>query len=472
MHRKPSPIRHDYNFSANARGGAASRPHHVLWFVAGLGLPLLALVLGLAFRDAAPPAAPLAAEDAPATAAATAPASTEPKLDARPLTNLPPEPEPAAPAYASLVLKVKSGDTLDALFRRNQLNIADLITIARLPEASEPLRMLKPGDELEISHDDGRIMSLARNLDLESRLEVTRDESGRFAANVEARAVEYRQVMRHGVIETSLFESAAAIGLSDKVIMNVAGIFAWDIDFVYDIRVGDEYFVIYEELWQDGEKIDDGEIVAAEFVNQGKGYVALRYKNGPDDSGNYFDPDGRSVRKAFVRAPVDFKRISSGFNPRRRHPILNTIRAHRGVDYAAARGTPIMAAGDGRIKARTTSRGYGKHVILEHGGNITTLYAHMSNFRKGQRVGMHVKQGQVIGYVGATGLATAPHLHYEYRLDGVHRNPRTVPLPQADPIRPELREDFERMTGPVLAELERFKRMRVASINTGEAAAL
>ncbi|MEL6200022.1 MAG: M23 family metallopeptidase, partial [Pseudomonadota bacterium] len=317
----------------------------------------------------------------------------------------------------------------------------------------------------------GRIMSLARNLDLHNRLEVNRDDAGRFTATLEERAVEYRQVMRHGVIETSLFESAAAIGLSDKVIMNVAGIFAWDIDFVYDIRVGDEYYVIFEELWQDGEKIDDGEIVAAEFVNQGDAYQALRYIS-PDGSSDYFNPDGRSVRKAFVRAPVDFKRISSGFNPNRRHPILNTIRAHRGVDYSAPRGTPVMAAGDGKITFRGTKNGYGRVVILQHGGNISTLYAHLSNFRKGQRVGTRVEQGQVIGFVGMTGLATAPHLHYEYRLNGVHRNPRTVSLPQADPIRAEYREDFERMTGPVLAELERFKRMQVASIDSGEAAAL
>ena len=214
MHRKPSPIRHDYNFSANASGGAAARPHHVLWFVAGLGLPLLALVLGLAFRDAAPP---VAAEDLTPAPIATAPADAGPMLDAQPLVDLPVEPEPALPTFESLVLKVQSGDTLDGLFRRHQLNIADLITITRLPEASEPLRLLKPGDTLEISHDEGRIMSLARNLDIESRLEVTRDDSGRFAAEVEARPIEMRQVMQHGVIETSLFESAAAIGLSDKV---------------------------------------------------------------------------------------------------------------------------------------------------------------------------------------------------------------------------------------------------------------
>ncbi|MEO0347066.1 MAG: M23 family metallopeptidase [Pseudomonadota bacterium] len=471
MHRKPSPIRHDYNISANPRGGAASRPHHVLWFVAGLGLPLLALILGLAFRDAAPTELTLDAATDTVTASAAAPARAEVLLDAQPAVELPAATEPPAPAYDSLVLKVASGDTLDGLFRKNQLNIADLITISRLPDAKQPLRVLKPGDELEITHDAGRIMSLARNLDLHNRLEVNRDDAGRFTATLEERAVEYRQVMRHGVIETSLFESAAAIGLSDKVIMNVAGIFAWDIDFVYDIRVGDEYYVIFEELWQDGEKIDDGEIVAAEFVNQGDAYQALRYIS-PDGSSDYFNPDGRSVRKAFVRAPVDFKRISSGFNPNRRHPILNTIRAHRGVDYSAPRGTPVMAAGDGKISFRGTKNGYGRVVILQHGGNISTLYAHLSNFRKGQGVGTRVKQGQVIGFVGMTGLATAPHLHYEYRLNGVHRNPRTVSLPQADPIRAEFREDFERMTGPVLAELERFKRMQMASIDTGEAAAL
>jgi murein DD-endopeptidase MepM/ murein hydrolase activator NlpD len=204
--------------------------------------------------------------------------------------------------------------------------------------------------------------------------------------------------------------------------------------------------------------------VAAEFNNNGRTFQALRYIDSENNT-DYFTPGGRSVRKAFVRAPVDFTRISSSFNPKRRHPILNTIRAHRGVDYAAPKGTNIMAAGDGKVIFRGVKNGYGNAIILQHGGNITTLYAHMSRFSKSARVGRRVKQGQTIGHVGSTGLATANHLHYEYRLNGVHRNPRTVSLPQAEPIKEKYRQDFLTVTQPIMDELLRYKRTQIASIS-------
>jgi murein DD-endopeptidase MepM/ murein hydrolase activator NlpD len=249
--------------------------------------------------------------------------------------------------------------------------------------------------------------------------------------------------------------------MSDKLIMNLAGIFAWDVDFVLDIRKGDDYYILYEEIYQDGKFVTSGQIVAAEFNNNGRTFQAVRYVD-KDGRADYFTPDGRSVRKAFIRAPVDFTRISSSFNPQRRHPILNTIRAHRGVDYAAPGGTPIKAAGDGKIKHRGRHGGYGNAVIIEHGGNITTLYAHMSRFAASKKLNSRVRQGEIIGYVGATGLATAPHLHYEYRLNGVHRNPRTVPLPQADPIKEEYKADFLAEATPILNELLQYKRTQVA----------
>jgi murein DD-endopeptidase MepM/ murein hydrolase activator NlpD len=247
--------------------------------------------------------------------------------------------------------------------------------------------------------------------------------------------------------------------------MNLAGIFAWDVDFVLDIRGGDHYYILFEEIYQEGKYITDGEIIAAEFNNSGRTFQAIRFvdKSGRSD---YYTPDGLSVRKAFVRAPVDFSRISSSFNPRRKHPILNTIRAHRGVDYAAPSGTSIKAAGDGKVIFRGRKNGYGNAVIVQHGGNITTLYAHMSRFHNSSRVGRRVVQGQTIGYVGMTGLATAPHLHYEYRLNGVHRNPRTVRLPQADPIREEYRADFLAAAAPILDELLQYKRTQVVYLTS------
>jgi len=366
------------------------------------------------------------------------------------------------PPHQKLSLTIRRGDTLDKLFRQHDLDLGHLSAISRLEEARKRFRRLKPGDEFLITHDQGDLVSMYSNLDLTSALKIERGESG-FTAEVIDRPIEKRKRLAYGSIESSLFESAAAAGLSDRVIMNIAGIFAWDVDFVLDIRSGDNYYVQYEEIWQDGEFVKDGEIIAAEFNNNGRSYQAIRFI---DDDGHtdYFTPDGHSVRKAFIRAPVDFTRISSNFNPRRKHPILNTIRAHRGVDYAAPRGTPIRAAGDGKVIHRGTKNGYGNTVIVQHGGNITTLYAHMSRFVGNVRVGTRVRQGQTIGYVGSTGLATANHLHYEYRLNGVHRNPRTVNLPQADPINDRYRQQFLSAVEPILQELEKFKNTQLASV--------
>jgi murein DD-endopeptidase MepM/ murein hydrolase activator NlpD len=365
------------------------------------------------------------------------------------------------PEYQTLTLKIRSGDTLDQLFRRHQLDIGDLSMIAKLEEARTLFRKIKPGDVFEITHDDGQLISMYSALNLTSALQVERDDSGYSAAIIE-RPIEKRKRMAYGVIKTSLYESAAAAGLSDKVIMNVAGIFAWDVDFVLDIRSGDNYYIQWEEIWQDGEFVTDGEIVVAEFNNNGRSNRAIRFI---DDSGrtDYFTPDGHSVRKAFLRSPVDF-RVSSSFNPNRRHPVLKTVRPHRGVDYAAPSGTPIKASGDGKVIFRGVKSGYGKAVILQHGGNITTLYAHMSRFASKASVGARVRQGQTIGYVGATGLVTGAHLHYEYRINGVHRNPRTVKLPQADPIADEYRQRFLATSAPILEELEQFKNTQLASV--------
>ena len=367
------------------------------------------------------------------------------------------------PVYDSISLTIHRGDTLDRLFRKNDLDLGHLATIIRLPDARQHLRVLRPGDEVEITHDDGELISLYRELSLTSALRVSKNSSG-FEAEIIDRPIELRKRRAYGRIDSSLFESGNAAGLPDRLIMNLAGIFAWDIDFVLDIRVGDDYYLLYEEIYQDGEFVTDGEIIAAEFNNDGRTYQAIRFIDN-DGRTDYFTPDGSSVRKAFVRAPVDFSRISSSFNPRRRHPVLNTIRAHRGVDYAAPRGTPIKAAGDGKIIFRGRKGGYGNAVIVQHGGNITTLYAHMSNFARSAPFGRRVKQGQVIGFVGSTGLATAAHLHYEYRLNGVHRNPRTVKLPKAEPIKEEYKQKFLGQAQPLLDELLQYKRMQIATLS-------
>lgn len=365
------------------------------------------------------------------------------------------------PDYDKLTLTIRRGDTLDRLFRKHDLDIGHLAAVSRLDEANRQFRKIKPGDVYEITHDDGQLVSLYSALNLTSALRVYRQDAG-FAAEIIDRPIEKRKRFAYGAIETSLYESAAASGLSDRVIMNIAGIFAWDVDFVLDIRQGDNYYVQWEEVWQDGEFVTDGEIIAAEFNNDGRTYRAIRFVDASGRS-DYYTPEGDSVRKAFLRSPVDF-RVSSSFNPNRLHPVLKTVRPHRGVDYAAPRGTPIKAAGDGKVIFRGVKSGYGNVVILQHGGNITTLYAHMSKFASGVGTGSRVRQGQTIGYVGATGLVTGPHLHYEYRLNGVHRNPRTVPLPKADPIADEYRDQFLAAAGPILDELEQFKSTQLASI--------
>jgi murein DD-endopeptidase MepM/ murein hydrolase activator NlpD len=386
------------------------------------------------------------------------------EMDAQQIVSdvLDPEPViPAEPDFDTLTLKVSRGDTMEKLFRKNNLNIGNLMTIAQLEEARQLFRSIKPGDVFEVEHDEGEIVSLYSKLDLTSGLKIGKQDDG-FTAQLIEYPIEVRKRSAYGVIESSLYESAANAGLSDKVIMNIAGIFAWDVDFVQDIRKGDNYYVQYEEIWQDGKFVTDGEIIVAEFNNNGRTSRAVRFvdKTGRTD---YFTPEGHSVRKAFLRSPVDF-RVSSSFNPNRLHPVLKTRRPHRGVDYAAPRGTPIKASGDGKVIFRGVQNGYGNTVILQHGGNITTLYAHMSKFASKVRVGTRVRQGQTIGYVGATGLVSGVHLHYEYRLNGVHRNPRTIKLPQADPIAAEYREQFLSQAAPILRELEKFKSTQVASV--------
>jgi murein DD-endopeptidase MepM/ murein hydrolase activator NlpD len=457
--RPVSPLLHDYKL---ASVGTPKKSRAPQWFALGLVVPLVAVVgFSLLTESPEPQAVP---QDAgmSATTAPVMPADvpTEPVLPPAVVAAEQPAPPPE-PEYQTLKLTIQKGDTLDGLFRKNRLNIGHLAAIAKLEEARQRFRRLKPGDTFEIRHDDGDLISLYSKLDLTSALSIERGADG-FAAEIVERPVETRMRKAYGVIDSSLFEAGADAGLTDRTVMNVAGIFAWDVDFVLDIRVGDNFYVLFEEIWQDGEYVTDGEIVAAEFNNNGRTHRAIRFI---DDTGrsDYFTPEGLSVRKAFMRAPVDFTRISSNFNPRRRHPILNTIRAHRGVDYAAPRGTPIKAAGDGKVIFRGTKSGYGKTVILQHGGNITTLYAHMSNFAAKAPLGSRVVQGQTIGFVGATGLATANHLHYEYRLNGVHRNPRTVALPQADPIADKYRDAFHTRAAPILEELEQFKRTQLAT---------
>jgi murein DD-endopeptidase MepM/ murein hydrolase activator NlpD len=402
-------------------------------------------------------------------AVAQAPASL-PRAAAPSTATLSPEPthQPSAVERASIALSqieviVRPNDTLDGIFRRLNLNLDDLAALRSTPDLRPSLDQLRPGDAIHLTHMNGDVQSFVRRLNETETLSVTRD-SGGFRSDIIESPLETRIAHAYGRIDSSLFEAADTAGISDQTAMTLANIFGWDIDFVLDIRRGDEFLVTYEQIWQDGRYLRDGDIVAAQFVNGGRVFRAVRYRL-PDGTASYYTPDGRSMRKAFLRAPVEFSRISSRFNPGRMHPILNLIRAHKGIDYAAPTGTPVRAAGDGRVEFRGLKGGYGRVIVLEHGGGISTLYGHLSRFAKTLNVGNHVTQGEVIGYVGMSGLATGPHLHYEYRVNGVHRNPQSVKFADASPVSADLRENFVATTAPELAELELLERIRVASIN-------
>ncbi|MCC7258713.1 MAG: peptidoglycan DD-metalloendopeptidase family protein [Gammaproteobacteria bacterium] len=428
---------------------AVSRTAPLQWFVAGLSLPLLAV--GLLLPDATYKEA-LRLDRA---LSEIRPVFTLPLLlnSADLLAGSFGNPVAGTAGHESVDLTVRRGDTLDALFRREGLDLADLQRIMQIDTARKYLRILRPGDQISVGHDGGSILEINRRIDPFNTLNVTRAAAG-FDAGVVALDYETRSARTSGEIRSSLFEAAAQSGVSDGTIMNLAAIFASDIDFVLDLREGDRFTIVYEEMWNRGDKLAEGEILAAEFVNQGRTYRAVRFQNRAGQTG-YYTPEGRSLRKAFLRAPLAFTRVSSDFNPRRRHPILNTIRAHTGVDYAAPTGTAVRAPADGRVSFRGRKGGYGNAVILQHAGGITTLYGHLSGFTKAARLGHRVSQGEVIGYVGATGLATAPHLHYEYRVNGRHMNPRTVKLPNAStPLDAGERTEFVRAAAPLLQRLD------------------
>jgi murein DD-endopeptidase MepM/ murein hydrolase activator NlpD len=355
-------------------------------------------------------------------------------------------------SISSIEVIVSRNDTLDRIFRRLQLDLTDLASLRSLPGVKDALDRLYPGEALKLMHREGALMVLERRLSPSETLRVKRDASG-FLADVLENPLETRVRTVSAAIESSLFEAATRAGARDQTALALAEIFAWDIDFVLDIQRGDSFIVTYEELSQDGEYVSDGPILAASFVNQGRGYRAVRYVDAQGRAG-YFTPEGRSLRKAFLRAPLQFSRVSSRFNPKRRHPVLNRIRAHKGVDYAAPTGTPVRAAGDGRIRYVGRKGGYGNAIEIAHPGGVVTLYGHLSRFARGTRAGGRVSQGDVVGYVGSTGLASGPHLHYEYRIHGVHKNPQTVKLPDSTPIDPSLLGDFLAKSTPLLASLD------------------
>jgi murein DD-endopeptidase MepM/ murein hydrolase activator NlpD len=358
----------------------------------------------------------------------------------------------AAVPFEFVAITIGRNDTLDQVFRGLQLKLSDLAELRSLPDVRKSLDMIRPGDVIQLTHLDGEIKSLTRKINETATLSVTRAAEG-FNANILENPLETEERLLRGAVDSSLYVAVNAAGGTDRLAVSLADVFKYDIDFVNQVRPGDSFVVAHEQQFQDGEFVRDGDVLAAEFVNAGKTYRAVRYVS-PDGRVDYYTPDGRPVKKAFLRYPVDYARISSGFSRARRHPVLNRVRAHKGIDFAAATGTPIKAAGAGRVIRRGRYGGYGNAVVLAHKSGITTLYGHMSRFAKGLSVGNRVNQGQVIGYVGMTGLASGPHVHYEYRVNGVHKDPARVTVPKADPIPESLMADFRAQTTPLLARLD------------------
>jgi len=378
-----------------------------------------------------------------------------------------------ADGFRQVDLKVNAGDSLSLIFERNKLSRSQMHEILALKKYKRKLLNLYPDQKITIQHDPkGNIENIKIGLSFNEELRISRDNDG-FSGKIQQRDIKTEQVAVAGTINSSLFAAGQKAGLSNRLILNMVKILRWNIDFINNIQPGDHFTVVYERHTDDNNKTKDGDILAVEFVNQGKTHRAVRYTNKSGKT-KYYNPNGRSLRKAFLRTPVKFSRISSYFTRARRHPVLNRIRAHKGIDYAAPKGTPIYAVGDARVKSVGRQRGYGNTVVLQHDKSHSTLYAHMNHFAKGLKKGQRVKQGQVIGYVGKTGLATGYHLHYEFHVNGVHKNPLRVKLPRSrggnTPVQKQ--KDFIQKTRGILAKLDEAsqkvvvqKQLKVANVD-------
>jgi murein DD-endopeptidase MepM/ murein hydrolase activator NlpD len=466
-----SIINRDVKLDALSAGTQAFRLRPAYLIFAGLAI-VISLALWISNPEPASATRHVSLNlDNPGTTSATdavapvpeAEADFDPQVLASPAAGIPVElsAKAAGPEGDWHEITVKSGDGLAAIFSRVGISAGELHTLLSQGGATHNLKKIYPGQTLRLmSNGDQQLVRLIYKIDELSTLDIGRN-GDEFEISTIHRTPERRIKNASGSINNSLFVSAQAAGMSDSMTMELAGIFGWDIDFALDIRKGDQFTVLYEELYLDGEHIGNGEILAAEFINQGKSYQAVRYTDAGGKT-DYYSLDGKSMRKAFLRTPVEFSRISSGFSLGRKHPILNRIRAHKGVDYAAATGTPIKATSNGKITFRGKKGGYGNTIIIQHGSKYSTLYAHMSKFRSGLTSGSRINQGQVIGYVGSSGLATGPHLHYEFRVDGVHRDPLKVKLPGAEPLDSKYLADFSRKAESLLAKLDLMRNVQVA----------
>ncbi|MDC0198931.1 M23 family metallopeptidase [Pseudomonadota bacterium] len=334
---------------------------------------------------------------------------------------------------------VQKGENLSLIFERYKVSLNDTYKIFRKDQSGE-IKNILPNDRLEFYSIDNKLqkITILKGPLISYDIQLIPDISIQ-KINKEP---DFINAFKTGVIESSFYLAGLKNDIPESVIMDLAYIFGWDIDFVFDVRIGDKFKILYETPFVDGRQIENGSILFAEFYNQNNRFAAIRYK-GKNKKWEYFNENGGSLEKAFLRAPLDFAYVSSHFNPNRRHPILNTIRAHNGVDYAAKRGTPIRATGEGVIQSIGWKSGYGRTIVIRHGGEITTLYAHLDKYHPRISKGTKVSQGQTIGFVGDSGLATAPHLHYEFKIGEKRTDPLKVALPSASPLEQSNMDQFE-----------------------------
>ncbi|KPM85534.1 peptidoglycan DD-metalloendopeptidase family protein [Pseudoalteromonas sp. ACER1] len=360
------------------------------------------------------------------------------------------------PEYELIDHEVRNGDNLALIFKRAGFSAQTLHKLVNTNAETRKLTKIHPGEILSFATaEDGSLAQLRYVISKTDTLYVTLNDEGNYDTSIDSKEIETLSKSAGGEISNSFWTSGIAAGLSERQIMNFADIFGWDVDFANDIRKGDQFGLIYEAHYVDGEYIGDGKIIAAEFINQGERYTAIRHTDG-----NFYTPEGRSMKKAFLRAPVNFKYISSSFNPRRLHPVTKTVKPHNGIDYAARTGTPVVSSGNGKVIRAGYSKYNGNYVFISHGTQYVTKYLHLD--KKMVRTGQKVKQGQKIGTVGATGRVTGPHLHYEFLVNGVHRNPKTVKLPKSEPLPRDELAKFKPIADNFLAQLQRNRELQLA----------
>ncbi|WED26133.1 peptidoglycan DD-metalloendopeptidase family protein [Vibrio sp. DW001] len=353
--------------------------------------------------------------------------------------------------------KIASGESAAKLFNRIGLS-AQLLhkLISSDTEINKQLSRLRVGEELTFGFDENHeLLQIRRVITPFETFRISKADVG-YKAAFETKTVNIQFNYTEAEITSNFWNAALSADLTPNQIMELAGIFGWDIDFSLDIRSGDSFRVLYEEKVVEGEKMGRGRIIAAIFSNQGETFKAIL----DDNTSNYYDENGRAMKKAFLRSPIDFRRVTSNFNPRRRHPVTGKVVAHRGTDYSAPVGTPIWAAGDGVVEKSGYNQYNGNYVFIRHSNTYITKYLHMT--RRYVKTGQRVKQGQSVGTLGSTGRVTGPHLHYEFLVNGVHKNPRTVKLPQSKSLKGQAKTEFMTNAKDRLSKLERYGQLLFA----------